>query len=337
MDAHSPVQRRRRFPLGLILLLVFIAAGLVILRVYLKFPATMPEPSAPPPAIQNIPVLPNHQGVSATYDGPTPTIPSTIPLYQNSEHPQSLESLGNQLAARLSLTAKPGAAALWVSASGTEWLHLDERNQLISYSRQSAASGATGPLNPDQATAAAAAWISSVLNIRDATVLPDIRYFRGGGAEMLPESDPAKATVADIPFGLSIDSYPVYVDNSALPLATLRVDKKNSIVSAYIKPITLDPSRKESLPTVPVETILNQLSRGQALLIQLTPDSAIIPAQHPPTSAVMDRATVVYRLDSSTRTLYPYLQFSGVAQLSNSGGSAAIILAVPIVILSPSR
>lgn len=283
-----------------------------------------PSVAVPPPGITG--QVPNQAVRSITYTGEPLTLPDKMTIYRNNASDLKLLDLVKRIAAQRSLTPSPHSQTLWVSAAGSEYVHLDQARSVVTYGRDLPPADASAP-EAARAQKVAQQWVKDTLSLTTKADEANLKHFTLSGSELVATTT-GKAEIIEIPLNLTIGNYPVVIGNAAIPVATVSVGRNHTITRAILKPFALAPVPVTEVTTIDFATIVANL-KDQGEIVSIMPREPVDTVAHPPTEITLTEAQIQYRLDPLTQLVYPYIVFTGTTKLESESAIAAVTVIAP--------
>lgn len=270
--------------------------------------------------------------ILVTYTGPEIILPETMDVYDGNSFPMSTRALAETIAQRLAIPKEQSSSLpnTWTNYQTDESIDYREHENIIYYLKHTASAESpeginnnTAAFDTEQGVTAARQFIQKLQIYPEISpVLTDISYT----SHEISEPTAAEADSIEIPFTMTIDSFPIKFESSNKHLVSVRLDKEyqvNRVIFYPPPPTPLAISTKETLSS---EAVLEQLTQGNMQITLLS--GPISPDVVDLTSVRLTDYQVEYRYEPTANIYLPYLSLSGSA---NSGQYSDIRVLLPAI------
>lgn len=130
--------------------------------------------------------------------------------------------------------------------------------------------------------------------------------------------DATEAGLVEVPFGYTIDSFPVYLEKSNEYPVTILVNADNQIQKANFHPFFLTPKIDSKIKALSIPEALANINNNLATIVSSHYEGAESESLESITAGALNSLTIEYRVSVDTKRIVPYYRFSG--QLTNDLG-----------------
>lgn len=298
------VSKIKKHPLFFFLLfLVFLVFVLFILRSAIQ--------KKQPPSVLTSPTGTTTRFQSVEFSGSIPSFPQDLPMYSATSLPPSVREFSSTLAQKLQLK-KGGVDGYWVRENKTAFLLIDEVSQAVTYTTQTSP-GIKTPLSYEAALIPTQSFLDSLGFSSLSPQKDQVLYFND--LHEAPLQNVNASAIIIIPFTLTIDGFPLYTENSSLPVAFITLSSQG-IESARFLPHQYTQAQVERIySTRTIESALQEIRNGGGTFLTIGVNNR---AQTPIdvsiqnfTSIVFTQVSLEYR--SINQKYFPYFRFVGTA------------------------
>lgn len=264
----------------------------------------------------------NYQGSTTSFDtityvGALPNFPAELAVATAENFvPLTIEdrTIKNTLIEKYELQRHPEIPNLWLSPEYA----LQEIEQTGSYELSSQI-----PLVQGEVVDSVAAFQAAERFVRE--LFPESNLQRIENRVVYREADvhgdivgATDAGLVEIPFGYTLDSYPLYLEKSVEYPLTILINADNQVQKANFHPFFLTPIIDGKIKTLTVTQALENVAQDKATIISSHYDGFEDESLEQITSGSMSSVTIEYRVSADTKRIVPYYRFSG--QLVNNQG-----------------
>lgn len=126
------------------------------------------------------------------------------------------------------------------------------------------------------------------------------------------------AELVEIPFGYTIDTYPIFLEKSLEYPVTVIINADNQVQKAVFHPFFLTPKIDGKIETLTLPEALANINSNKATIVSSRYEGFERESLEKIVTGSMSEITIEYRVSAETKRLVPYYKFSG--SLTNDQG-----------------
>lgn len=248
---------------------------------------------------------------SVEFSGSLPSFPQVLPLYSSTPLTSDLREFSTKLAQKLQLK-ESGVEGYWVRENKTSFLLIDEVSQAVTYTVQASPEVET-PLSYETALVPAQDFLDSLGFSSLSPQKDQVLYFNDlHGA---PLQNVSASAIIIIPFTLTVDGFPLYAENSSLPVALITLSSRGIEAARFLPYQYTQAQVEKTYSTRPVENALQEIKSGGGTFLTIGVNNR---AQTPIDVSVQDFSSIIFtqvslEYRSVDQTYFPYFRFVGTA------------------------
>ncbi len=250
-----------------------------------------------------------------TFIGNAPSIPNELAVATAENFaPFDFEdrSTKQKIIERYNLQLHPEVPTLWMSPSYA----LQVIEATGSYELSTLVPLPTGKLVDSlRAQQVATEFLNSVFPENNLQILTNKIVYREADVhgDIVEASD---AGLMEIPFGYSLEGYPVLLERSVLYPVTITINADNQLQKAVFQPFFLTPTVSGRIKTLTIPQAIANINDDRATIISSHYQGFESEALDTIQSGSLHTVTIEYRVSPDTKLIVPYYRFAG--QLKNT-------------------
>lgn len=310
----------------LLWILALCAGGVILLDVITQvFIKPQRAPVAQNPSIPSVGNRP-YTLKSFRFTGTAPEIPKQLDVFQAKTRGFSTLSTANQYAQALGMQTGISQNT-WEDPETRTTLSINKVTNAIAYRKNSDVSPTEKTLSYDQALAQANVFLQTLSLTQVAPVKSEVHYLSGSAEP--EETTPAAASTLVLPLTTTLNTYPLFLDNTSTKTVIIWVHATSGILKADLFPT---PPLEKLAPssTISVSQALQELTKGNGVLLSARTTSGKPFTYEDLESAEFSTLTIEYRFSSSTQQAIPYFHFAGTGK-TRSGDTVNLDMSTPAV------